>query len=185
MRNQKTVDTLQTYLDLAKGGLNDVKIMQLDILVTAIKDEYIAKKGDFAVINEEVIVQCYEEVKVGDKVAFVMYDLAGCVESIREAHASEREAKIEEFKSRGYVCGDDGLWVEPKLEDVYCVAKSKVDFIRVYAVKPELVLETANMGNCHSKIQCLTGRGITNNNGVGNKKEVSIEKFIELIKKQK
>jgi len=176
--NENQIKTLEGIVDFLKE--TDLK-MDVEVIMKPIKDEYEPKKGDFVVVNENTILQMREGL---DDLGLIGVEGVGLVEvkSIREAHASEREGKIEEFKSRGYVC-TDGLWVEPKLEDVYCVAKSKADFIRAYSVKPELVDEANATLSCEWPIIKLGMDGLWNGDEVNNLEEVSIEQFINLIKK--
>lgn len=145
------------------------------------QNEYEPKKGDFVVIEDGCILQLREDFTGGG----VRIDGFGDfkVDKIREATSAEREAKIKEFKSRGWICGEDGIWIEPKLEEVYCVAKSRADLANIYIVKPEIVRGDFCLGG---SFVCCDERGHIFNVPQQDldKTEVSIEKFIELIKKQ-
>lgn len=151
-----------------------------------LKEEFKAKKGDFVVVNNGEVYQSWHNVHAGD----ICNSNHGIIHinTIRIATESEKEAKIKEFKSRGLIEEMDGIWREPKLEEVYCVAESKADLIRIYSVKPELIHEYADIRNINN-IVCVVDSKIINVKKLSDSEKdnikISVEKFIELLKKHK
>lgn len=140
-----------------------------------------AKEGDFIRINEEYTTQLREDYVGQEEINSATYGVI-YVHSIRIATEEEVDEIISRLKTLEWIEGEDGIWREPKLEEVYCVAEKMSDFIKVYSSRLDLIDNewTDTDLECNS-ISFYDGK-IWNGNG-SDKIEISIEKFIELLKK--